>query len=135
MAATTAPDGRAGHQVGRSLHRLEAREKVSGRAEYTHLMQLPGMLHAKIFRTTGAHGRIKSRALSGGREVPAVYAVSTSEDVLKVIPDPYSGPAFHDQPILAVGKVHYIGEPVAVVLAADPHVAEHATQQIVAEYE
>ena len=135
MAATTAPDGRAGHQVGRSLHRLEAREKVSGRAEYTHLMQLPGMLHAKIFRSTVAHGRIKSIDVSGAREVPGVYAVYTSEDVLKVIPDPYYGPAFHDQPILAVGKVHYIGEPVAVVLAADPHVAEHATQQIVAEYE
>ncbi|HSR76674.1 MAG TPA: xanthine dehydrogenase family protein molybdopterin-binding subunit [Xanthobacteraceae bacterium] len=134
MAATTAPDGRAGHQVGRSLHRLEAREKVSGRAEYTHLMQLPGMLHAKIFRSTVAHGRIKSIDVSGAREVPGVYAVYTSEDVLKVIPDPYYGPAFHDQPILAVGKVHYIGEPVAVVLAADPHVAEHATQQIVAEY-
>ena len=135
MAATTAPDGRAGHQVGRSLHRLEAREKVSGRAEYTHLMQLPGMLHAKIFRSTVAHGRIKSIDVSGAREVPGVYAVYTSEDVLKVIPDPYYGPAFHDQPILAVGKVHYVGEPVAVVLAADPHVAEHATQQIVAEYD
>ena len=34
-----------GGQVGRSLPRLEAREKVTGRAEYTHLMQLPGMLH------------------------------------------------------------------------------------------
>src|SRR6516165_3351656 len=135
MAATTAPDGRAGHQVGRSLQRLEAREKVNGRAEYTHLMQLPGMLHAKIFRSTVAHGRIKSIDVSGAREVPGVYAVYTSEDVLKVIPDPYYGPAFHDQPILALGKVHYIGEPVAVVLAADPHVAEHATQQIVAEYE
>src|SRR6516225_107134 len=121
MTTTTAPDGRVGHQVGRSLHRLEAREKVSGRAEYTHLMQLPGMLHAKIFRSTVAHGRIKSIDVSGAREVPGVYAVYTSEDVLKVIPDPYYGPAFHDQPILAVGKVHYIGE--------------HATQQIVAEYE
>src|SRR5262252_1236472 len=135
MTTTTAPDGRAGHQIGRSLQRLEAREKVNGRAEYTHLMQLPGMLHAKIFRSTVAHGRIKSIDVSGAREVPGVYAVYTSEDVLKVIPDPYYGPAFHDQPILAVGKVHYIGEPVAVVLAADPHVAEHATQQIVAEYE
>jgi CO/xanthine dehydrogenase Mo-binding subunit len=135
MTTTTAPDGRVGHQVGRSLHRLEAREKVSGRAEYTHLMQLPGMLHAKIFRSTVAHGRIKSIDASGARALPGVYAVYTSEDVLKVIPDPYYGPAFHDQPILAVGKVHYVGEPVAVVLAADPHVAEHATQQIVAEYE
>ena len=48
---------------------------------------------------------------------------------------PIYGPAFHDQPILAVDKVHYVGEPVAVVLAADPHVAEAAAQLIVAEYE
>jgi CO/xanthine dehydrogenase Mo-binding subunit len=135
MATTNAPDPRVGHQVGRSLPRLEAREKVSGRAEYTHLMQLPGMLHAKIFRSTVAHGRIKSVDTSAARQVPGVYAVYTSEDVLKVIPDPFYGPAFHDQPILAVGKVHYVGEPVAVVLAADPHIAEQAVQQIVADYE
>jgi CO/xanthine dehydrogenase Mo-binding subunit len=135
MAITNASDGRAGHQVGRSLPRLEAREKVSGRAEYTHLMQLPGMLHAKIFRSTVAHGRVKSIDASSARQLPGVYAVYTGEDVLKVIPDPYYGPAFHDQPILAIGKVHYVGEPVAVVLAADPHIAEQAMQQIVADYQ
>jgi len=132
MATTTLP---AAHQVGRSLPRLEAREKVTGRAEYTHLMRLPGMLHAKIFRSTVAHGRIKSVDVSEARKVPGVYAVYTSEDVRKVIPNPYYGPAFHDQPILAIDKVHFVGEPVAVVLAFDPHVADQAVQQIVADYE
>src|SRR5216683_7857968 len=124
-----------GGQVGRSLPRLEAREKVTGRAEYTHTMRIPGMLHGKVFRSTVAHGRIKSIDVSAARKVPGVYRVVTSQDVRKVIPDPYYGPAFHDQPILAIGKVHYVGEPVAVVLAADPHVAEAAAQLIVAEYE
>ena len=127
--------GVSGGQVGRSLPRLEAREKVTGRAEYTHLMHLPGILHAKIFRSTVPHGHIKSVDVSAARKVPGVFAVYTSDDVRKVIPDPYYGPAFHDQPILAIGKVHYVGEPVAVVLAADPHVAEQAMQQIVADYE
>jgi CO/xanthine dehydrogenase Mo-binding subunit len=68
-------------------------------------------------------------------KVPGVFAIYTSDDVRKMIPDPYYGPAFHDQPILAIGKVHYVGEPVAVVLASDPHVAEQAAQEIVAEYE
>ncbi len=54
---------------------------------------------------------------------------------MKVIPHPYYGPAFHDQPILAIDKVHYVGEPVAVVLAGDPHVAEAAAALIAAEYE
>jgi CO/xanthine dehydrogenase Mo-binding subunit len=135
MATATMQEGRVGAQVGRSLPRLEAREKVTGRAEYTHTMQLPGMLHGKIFRSTVAHGRIKSIDTSAAKEVPGVYRVVTSEDVRKVIPEPYYGPAFHDQPILAIDKVHYVGEPVAVVLAADPHVAEEAAQLIVAEYE
>jgi len=133
--ANTMQDAPVGAQVGRSLPRLEARDKVTGRAEYTHTMRLPGMLHAKIFRSTVAHGRIRSIDTSAGKNVPGVHRVVTSEDVRKVIPAPYYGPAFHDQPILAIDKVHYVGEPVAVVLAADPHVAEEAAQLIVAEYE
>jgi CO/xanthine dehydrogenase Mo-binding subunit len=134
MGIITTP-AQAGHQVGRSLPRLEARDKVTGRAEYTHLMRLPGMLHAKIFRSTVAHGYIKSVDVSEAKKIPGVYAVYTSEDVRKVIPHPYYGPAFHDQPILAIDKVHFVGEPVAVVLAFDPHIADQAVQQISAEYE
>ncbi|HTV35631.1 MAG TPA: xanthine dehydrogenase family protein molybdopterin-binding subunit [Xanthobacteraceae bacterium] len=124
-----------GGQIGRSVPRLEAREKVTGRAEYTHLMRLPGMLYGKIFRSTVAHGRIKSVDTSAAAKMPGVYRVITIEDVRKVIPSPYYGPAFHDQPILADEKVRFVGEPVAVVLAADPHVADAATQLITAEYE
>jgi CO/xanthine dehydrogenase Mo-binding subunit len=131
MATTTVP----GAQIGRSLPRLEARDKVSGRAEYTNNLRLPGMLHAKIFRSTIAHGRIKSIDVSAAKKVPGVYRVVTADDVRKVIPHPYYGPAFHDQPILAIDKVRFVGEPVAVVLAEDPHVAEEAVQQIVADYE
>jgi len=122
-------------QVNRSIPRIEGRDKVTGRAEYAHVMQVPGMLHAKIFRSTVPHGRILRVDTTAARKVPGVCAVYTSEDVLRVIPNPYYGPAFHDQPILAIGKVHFVGEPVAVVLANDPHVAEQAVQEIVAEYE
>jgi len=124
-----------GGQIGRSVLRLEGREKVTGRAEYTHLMRLPGMLHGKIFRSTVAHGRITSIDTGAAKKISGVFRVITADDVRKVIPDPYYGPAFHDQPILAIDKVRFVGEPVAVVLAADPHVAEAATHAIVAEYE
>jgi CO/xanthine dehydrogenase Mo-binding subunit len=127
--------GEAPGAVGRSVPRLEARAKVTGRAEYVHNLVLPGMLHGKIFRSSVAHGRIKCIDVGGARAVKGVYRVVTAEDIRSLIPDPYYGPAFHDQPILAIDKVHYAGEPVAVVLAADPHVAEEAAQQIVAEYE
>ena len=126
---------RAGGQIGRSLPRLEGREKVTGRAEYTHFLRLPGMLYGKIFRSTVAHGRIKSIDTSAAAKVPGVRGVYTADDIRKVIADPYYGPAFHDQPILALDKVRFVGEPVAVVVASDPHVAEAAVHEIVAEYE
>jgi CO/xanthine dehydrogenase Mo-binding subunit len=122
-------------QVGRSLPRLEGHDKVTGRAEYVHNMRLPGMLYGKIFRSTIAHGRIRSLDVSSARAHHGVVRVVTGEDIRKIIPQPYYGPAFHDQPILALDKVHYVGEPVAVVLASDPHVAEEATQLIAAEYD
>src|SRR5947207_8811399 len=126
---------RAGSQIGRSLPRTESRDKVTGRAEYVHTMRLPGMLAAKLFRSTVAHGRIKSVDTSAAKKVPGVFHVVTIDDVKQVIPDPYYGPAFHDQPILADGKVRFVGEPVAAVIAVNPHVAEEAVQLITAEYE
>src|SRR5574341_2337293 len=122
-------------QVGRSVPRLESWLKVTGRAEYVHNLRLPGMLYGKIFRSTVAHGRIKRIDTSAAQALAGVYRVITAEQVRELIPDPYYGPAFHDQPILAIDKVRYVGEPVAVVLASDPHVAEEAVHLISAEYE
>ena len=122
-------------EFGRSVPRLEARAKVSGRAEYVHNMRLPGMLTGKIFRSTVAHGNIRRLDVNAARDIDGVHAVLTGEDIRKLIPEPWFGPAFHDQPILALEKVHFVGEPVAVVLASDPHIAEQALQAIDAEYE
>jgi CO/xanthine dehydrogenase Mo-binding subunit len=122
-------------QVGRSVPRLESWLKVTGRAEYVHNLRLPGMLYGKIFRSSVAHGRIKRIDTSAARALAGVHSVVTAAEIQKLIPEPYYGPAFHDQPILAVGKVRYVGEPVAVVLASDPHVAEEAVHLISAEYE
>jgi CO/xanthine dehydrogenase Mo-binding subunit len=122
-------------QIKRSVRRLESRAKVDGSAEYIYNLRLPGMLHGKIFRSSAAHGRILSIDTSAAMAVEGVEAVITGKDVCTVIPDPYYGPAFLDQPILALEKVRHIGEPVAVVLAKDPHVAEEAAELIVADYE
>jgi CO/xanthine dehydrogenase Mo-binding subunit len=122
-------------QVGRSVPRLESWLKVTGHAEYVHNLRLPGMLYGKIFRSTIAHGRIKRIDVAAAQAVAGVYRVITAREIRELVPEPYYGPAFHDQPILALDKVRYVGEPVAVVLAADPHVAEEAAHLIVAEYE
>src|ERR1051326_4166131 len=122
-------------QIGRTIPRLEARQKVTGRAEYVHNLALPNMLHGKIFRSTVPHGRIKRVDARAARALAGVHRVVTIDDILRLIPHPYYGPAFHDQPILAHEKVRHVGEPVAVVLAVDPHVAEQAAALIEAEYE
>jgi CO/xanthine dehydrogenase Mo-binding subunit len=122
-------------QVGRGMARLEAREKVTGRAEYVHNLELPNMLHGRIFRSTAPHGRIRRIDTSAARALPGVARVVTIDDILPLIPVPYYGPAFHDQPILAHEKVRHVGEPIAVVLAADPHVADEAVALIAAEYD
>jgi CO/xanthine dehydrogenase Mo-binding subunit len=136
MSDTLNPvSARVGSQVGRSVPRLESRDKVTGRAEYTHTMRVPGMVYAKLFRSTVAHGNIKSIDTSAAKKLPGVLHVVTVDDVMKVLKSPYYGPAFHDQPILAHEKVRFVGEPVAAVIAPDPHIAEQAVQLITAEYE
>src|SRR5690348_9837351 len=122
-------------QVGRSIPRLEARQKVTGRADYVHNLRLPNMLHGKIFRSTVPHGRIRRIDTTAARAVKGVARIVTIADILPLIPHPYYGPAFHDQPILAHEKVRHVGEPVAVVLSADPHIAEEAAALVEAEYD
>src|SRR5258708_11393433 len=117
-------------QIGRSIPRLEARAKVTGRAEYAHNLRLPGMLYGKVFRSTVAHGRIRAIDTSAAAALPGVARVVTGEDIRAIIPSPYYGPAFHDQPILALDKVRVVGEPVAGVLAAHPHVAQQSVPPI-----
>ena len=123
------------NQIGRAIPRLEARAKVTGRADYVHNIRVPGMLYGKIFRSTVPHGRIRHIDTSAAQAIDGVHAVITGEDIRAIIREPYFGPAFHDQPILALEKVHFVGEPVAVVLSPDPHIAEQAVQAIEADYE
>ena len=124
-----------GAQVGRSIPRREARAKLTGQAEYVHAFHVAGMLHGKIARATIAHGRIRRIDTSAARSLPGVHRVLTGEDILERIPNPHYGPAFHDQPILAYEKVRYAGEPLALALAADPHVAQAAAELVTVEYE
>jgi CO/xanthine dehydrogenase Mo-binding subunit len=121
--------------IGRSINRLESRQKVTGGVEYTHHLRLPGMLYAKIYRSNLPHALIKKIHTEEAAALDGVFRVITIDDVRTVIPHPYYGPAFHDQPILADGKVRFAGEAVAVVLAEDAQIAAEALGFISAEYE
>jgi CO/xanthine dehydrogenase Mo-binding subunit len=132
MTQTIAP---ALREVTRSVPRLEGVQKVTGAIEYIHHLRLPGMLYGKIVRSTVAHARLVAIDTGAACALPGVHAVVTGEDVLKLVAVPYYGPAFHDQPVLAIGKVHHVGEPVAVVLATDPHVADEGADLVTVTYD
>src|SRR5262249_57819067 len=80
-------------------------------------------------------GRRRGADRRAAEGVGGVCRGAPAAETRAIVPEPYYGPAFHDQPILAIDKVRHIGEPVAVVLAADPHVAEEAAALVVADYE
>lgn len=122
-------------QVSRSVPRLESRAKATGTAEYIYNLRIPGMLWGKIFRSTMPHARILGIDASAALALEGVEAVLTGEDMRAAVHDPYYGPAFHDQPVLALDKVRYVGEPVAVVFASDPNIAEEAADLIAVDYE
>ena len=92
-------------QIGRRLDRLESVAKVTGAADYTHNLELPRMLHAKVVRSPHAHARILGIDTREAAAMPGVVHVVTAREVMRLIPDPHYGPAFHDQPILAIEKV------------------------------
>lgn len=123
------------YQVGRPIPRTESADKVAGTAEYIHNLELAGMLHGKIVRSVLAHARITGIDTGEAERQPGVSRVITAADVGRVAPDPYHGPAFHDQPVLAVDRVRHAGEPVAVVLADDPHAAAAAAELVEVDYD
>ncbi|MPZ52837.1 MAG: molybdopterin-dependent oxidoreductase [Acidimicrobiia bacterium] len=122
-------------QIGRSLPRRESEAKVSGTTDYIHNLALPGMLHGKIVQSPFAHARITAIDTSAALSLSGVITVVTAEEVSTVTAADHYGPAFHDQPVLAIDKVRFIGEPVACVIAQSERAAEEAVALVDVEYE
>ncbi len=128
-------DGGAEVSATRFSGMIDARERVTGRIAYTIDIELPGMAIAKVLRSTVPHARITSLDVSRARLVPGVFAVLTGADLLeRADVYPYFGPVFRDRPILAIGKVRYVGEPVVAVAAVDADVAREALDLVEVEY-
>jgi len=117
--------------VGRSAPKLEAVEKVTGRAQYIADLARPGMLHGAILQSPYAHARILRIDISAARALPGVHAVLIGED----FGDHRMGAFVKDETAMALGKVRYVGEPVAAVAAEDEATARRACQLIEVAYE
>jgi CO/xanthine dehydrogenase Mo-binding subunit len=119
--------------VGTSVPRLDAIEKVTGRATYVGDIKRSGMLHAKILPSPIPRARITAIDTTAAQQLPGVVAVLTREHLHDI--DPYYGSTIRDRPIVAIDKVRYQGEPVAAVAAVDERTAQQALELIEVTYE
>ena len=117
--------------VGHPVPRLDAPEKVTGRAVYGVDLKLPGMLHAKILRSPVPHARIARLDTTRAERLVGVRAVVTGRDT----PYTHNAAIIKDWPFLAQDKVRHVGEAVAAVAAVDEETAEEALGLIDVDYD
>jgi aerobic carbon-monoxide dehydrogenase large subunit len=124
--------------IGQSVTRLEDQPLVTGRGRYAADVNFPNQLHMRVVRSAYAHGEIASIDTSQARAASGVASVWTATDIAGLRPialregpdqklDPYL------QPVLAGKRVRYVGEPVAVVFAENPYLAEDAADLVSVE--
>ncbi len=123
--------------IGARVRRREDPRLVQGQAKYVDDLKLPGMLHAAFKRSDIAHGTIRAIDTSAAESISGVELVLTGAQLAEHIGPIPRLTAFRapDQHPLAIDRVRYVGEPVAVVVAADRYIARDATDAIRVEYE
>ena len=119
-------------RIGESAQRSDAIPKVTGAFAYSSDLHAAGMLWGHTIRSPHAHALVRSIDLSRAVGMPGVHAVLTHEDVPG---EKRYGLEFPDQPVLAVDRVRYFGEPVALVAAEHPEQARRAATEVRVEYE
>src|SRR3989440_2390093 len=117
------------HPSGRP-RRLDAMDKVTGRARYTSDLALPGMLHGVIVRSDRPHARLLAVDISSAQAVPGVEAIAAAADAPGMF-----GEVIKDQRVFARDRVRYIGEPIAAIAATSVQIARAAAELIRIEYE
>ena len=117
--------------VGMSYPRVDARERVTGQAQYTGDVTVPEMLYARVLRSPHPHARITRIDTTRAREMPGVHVVLTREqcDVT------WSSGDSHNPRYLFNNPVRFVGDPVAAVAAVDRHTAEAAIEAINVDYQ
>ena len=130
--------------VGKSLVKPDAVPKVTGTAEYSEDMSLPGMLHGRVLRSPHAHAEVRRIDTSKAKALPGVEAVITVEDAPEsrftrsalayALPDfAFEGEVL-DQRIIS-DKARFVGDWIAAVAAVDIATAEQALALIEVDYE
>ena len=131
--------------LGHPTTRIDALQRVTGKATYTLDVSLPGMLYARVLRSPHPHANIRSIDVSKALAMPGVKAVITHENCKYIFgAGSIAGGRQYVEEIKKITKqrryafnnpVRFVGEPVAAVAAVDRHTAEEALQHITVEYE
>jgi carbon-monoxide dehydrogenase large subunit len=127
--------------VGSAVERIEDLRFLRGRGQYVDDVTRPGLLHAAILRSAVAHGKIRAIETAAARALHGVHAVITAADMNGAVPtiplrqEPLPAFKHYEQPVIAHGKVRYVGEPIAVVVADTQAIAEDALELIEVDIE
>lgn len=126
--------------IGRSIARKEDGPLLRGQGLFAADVNFPNQLHMRVVRSTYAHGRIVSVDLGAALAIPGVHAAWAFADVSDIPPIDFrltkiESLKAYRQTILASDRVRYVGDPVAVVFADDPYLAEDAAEHVVVEIE
>ncbi len=128
--------------VGKSVIRKDAVAKVTGLAKYTQDLPRPGMLSAKYFRSTIAHGRVTAIDTDKAKSLSGVEAVFTYEDVPQIkfatAGHPFSLDPTHKDVadrLLLTRDIRFMGDEIAVVVAKDELTAQKALDSIAVTYD
>jgi carbon-monoxide dehydrogenase large subunit len=125
--------------IGSPLERIEDLRFLRGKGEYVDDVTRPGLLHAVILRSSLAHGSIISIDTAAARARAGVHAVITAADILSELGAVPTIPLRQEQldafipfqqPVIATGKVRYVGEPLAVIVAESAALAEDAAEMV-----
>src|SRR3989442_3226087 len=125
--------------IGDRVRRKETQRFVTGTGRFVDDLLPPGTLHASFVRSSCAHARIKALDVEAVRSMPGVRAVVTGQDITQKIKPLRVGGSSLLRPVklypLAVDKIRYFGEPVAVVVADNRYLAEDAVEAVAIDYE
>ncbi|MDX1483695.1 MAG: xanthine dehydrogenase family protein molybdopterin-binding subunit [Alphaproteobacteria bacterium] len=127
--------------LGKPVERLEDGPLIRGRGRYAGDINFPHQLHMRMVRSPHAHALIKSVDTGEALALPGVFAVWTSADIAELGPVDFRADRASEilkpyrQPVLAKGRVRYVGDPVAAVFAEDPYTAEDAAELVAVDYE
>ncbi len=119
--------------LGENFLRVDGPAKLRGWAQFTADVEMPGMVYAKVLRSSYPHARLTRVDGSQAKKLPGVVAVLTRDDLKGM--NAYFGPVVKDQAVVAVDRVRYVGDIIAAVAAEEKDIAEEALELIAVDYE